>query len=382
MNTEIDKSTIAFGQLTEAGMLSLWPVLEGLSSDQQWMAWGEANYTKTLPRKWELSRTVVVNDQVLGYCLCSVRGGFLWIHRLVVGQASRGKGLGGVFVREMQRVAKGAGLLGIFLKTPVENVQGVLFYKDNGFREVSNENGHVVLMAESAGDVAVGIHQPNYLPWLGYFYKMSISNVFIFLDDADFPKGSYVNRNKICINGEGKWLTVPTGGGLKTPILHVCPAGSEWAQKHIRTLEVVYGRAPFFNEYFPAISAILSEKGSLNFADLNIALIKYVASHVGVDCIFLRSSEMNVSGLSDARLVQLVSKVGGHTYISGSGGANYQTEEIYQEHGIKLQYSNYKAEAYPQGTSEFIAGLGVLDALFNVGAEQIAATFKQLAQNR
>lgn len=382
MSNALTPNQVTFHQLTEQSMASRWSELDCLSSDQEWMSWGKSSYTLNMPRKWEFSRLAYSGESLVGYCLCSVRGGLLWVHRLVVEGASRGRGIGAAIVREMLTLVESAGLLGIMLKTPTGNQRALKFYADVGFREVAKENEYVTLLCNLQGRLAVGVHQPNYLPWLGYFYKMSISNVFIFLDDVVFPTRSYVNRNKICINGEAKWLTVPTGRSYEADINESFPAGSDWVKKHLSTLKMVYGRAPFFNQYFPDIEAVLSSNSHRDFSGLNISLIKYVASKIGIDCVFLRSSEMDVGEKSDVRLALLVEKIGGQVYISGSGGANYQSESTFEERSIRLIYSNFKAENYAQNSKEFIPGLGVLDAMFNVGAEEIALMFKRNEFNR
>ncbi|GLO52033.1 hypothetical protein PPUN110474_34340 [Pseudomonas putida] len=346
------------------------------------MAWGLERYLKNLPRKWEVSRAGYMNGQLVGYCLGSVRGGMLWIHRLVVSDEARGRGIGAAILAEMTLVAESAELNGLILKTPMESAGAVNFYSVHGFRQICHNDEYVTMIKNFNRKLTVGVHQPNYLPWLGYFYKMAISNIFIFLDDADFPKGSYVNRNKVAVNGEGKWLTVPTGRGYQTAILDAFPSGAEWVDKHLRSMESSYKRAPYFSKYFNEIAELLAKNSLRNFSDLNIALIEYVASKIGIDCVYLRSSQMNVAGKSDTRLADLVSAVGGGFYVSGGGGANYQSEATFRAKNIVLTYSNFVPEAYPQNSAEFIPGLGVLDALFNIGAEQIGEMFRVMKAHR
>ncbi len=347
------------------------------------MAWGRDSYLKELPRKWDVSRSARLDGHLVGYCLGSVRGGMLWIHRFVVSDQARGRGVGAAILGEMIRVAERAELNGLILKTPLENTGAVNFYTTHGFRQICHKNKYLTLIKNFNRELVVGIHQPNYLPWLGYFYKMAISNVFIFLDDAEFPKGSYVNRNKIAINGESKWLTVPTGRSYQAAIMDSSPSGDDWVAKHLRSMESSYKRSPYFSRYFDEIAKLLVEKSTCNFADLNIALIEYVASQIGIDCVCLRSSQMNITGKSDARLADLITSVGGGTYVSGGGGANYQSEETFAKKNIQLVYTNFVPEAYPQKNStEFIPGLGVFDALFNIGADQIGEMFKALGGRR
>lgn len=106
-------------------------------------------------------------------------------------------------------------------------------------------------------------------------------------------------------------------------------------------------------------------------------------AEIGIDCVCLRSSQMNITGKSDAKLAGLIASVGRGTYVSGGGGANYQSEKTFAEKNIQLIYANFVPEAYPQkNSSEFIPRLGVLDALFNIGADQIGDMFRALGGHR
>lgn len=233
---------------------------------------------------------------------------------------------------------------------------GISFYNSHVFRQISGDNQYLTLMSKIGSELKVGIHQPSYLPWLGYFYKMAISDVFIFLDDAEFPKGSYVNRNKIAVNGDAKWLTVPTGRSYQAAILDAFPSGEKWVDKHIRLLESAYKAAPYFSKYFDRIVCVLRASASKNFAGLNMALIEYVASRIGVNWICLRSSQMGIVGRGDARLAELV---GGSVYVSGSGD-NYKSESAFSGKNIDFECTDFTPEAYPQVASGFISGLGCL----------------------
>lgn len=351
--------------------------LHDLAADMEWLAWTDENYLHELPDKWAFSRLAVLPDgTVAGYALCSRKGTRLWLHRLVVGQAFRGRAIGRAMMGELRELARQQGLAGISLKTPVGNDGARRFYGGLGFVESAVANDHIAMDADL--DLIVSVHQPNYLPWLGYFYKVSCSDVFVFLDDADFPNRGYLSRSQILIQGQPAWLTVPV---LKqtAAIYLVQQADAKWAEKHIKTIEANYRKTPFYDTYSGAIADVLRSHAGASLAELNIALINLVCGWLGIRTCIVKSSGFGLSETSDDRLIRLVQLCGGRHYLSGKGGANYQSPEKFAQAGIDLVYSNFKPISYSQrGAEEFVPGLSVIDALFNVGGDSIAGMFAAL----
>lgn len=212
----------------------------------------------------------------------------------------------------------------------------------------------------------VAIHQPNYLPWSGYFYKMFKCDIFIFLDDAQYTKNSFINRNRIKTPSGEQWLTVPVHGSLSDKINEVKAKDSLWKAKHIKTLQLNYCKAPYFNQYFEEIAGIINGPENL-VSDINIKLIRHIASILDAPCKFMMSSEIGSEKTSDDRLIDLVLHVGGDFYLSGKGGANYQHEEKFKAKGIRLEYYDFKPPIYPQLWKDFIPALSIIDLLFNCG---------------
>jgi len=212
----------------------------------------------------------------------------------------------------------------------------------------------------------VGIHQPNYIPWGGYFYKVLHSDVFIFLDDAQYTKNSLINRNKIKTAAGAAWLTIPVKGSISKTIHEIGFAVDSWANKHISTLQMNYAKAPYTKDYLPQIAECMLKPYD-NLANHNIPLIQMIAGFLGAKCVFLRSSEMKAEGKSDKKLAALVCEAEGTVYLSGKGGANYQSEETFAQNGVKLAYTNYVQREYPQLWGPFEANLSILDILFNCG---------------
>ena len=220
----------------------------------------------------------------------------------------------------------------------------------------------------------VGIHQPNFMPWLGYFHKMAVADTFVYLDNVPYSKGSYTNRVQIKTQCGPRWLTVPvlTSGKLGQDIAGlVADDHSAWRKKALATLEGSYRKCPHFKTCFAGIERIISS-GPANLADMNIELIEYFASRLGIATPRLRSSALAARGKATDLLIAICKELGADTYLSGSGGANYQDEQAFAAAGLKLIYANYKHPVYPQPFGEFAPGLTIADLLFNCGPDSAA----------
>ena len=223
----------------------------------------------------------------------------------------------------------------------------------------------------------VAIHQPNYLPWLGYFYKIARADVFVFLDDVQFSKGSYTNRVRILASVGGKWLTIPITVSMGQAVCEVSFASPDWRKGHADTLRGAYSAAPAFFAVWPKVrEAILGADGD-DLAEVNIRLVTFLAERLGLRCQFRRSSELHLQSVSDDRLVQIAAQVApGGTYLSGKGGAKYQDPEKFHRAGLGFEYANYSPLAYHQiaraGLFDFVPGLSILDAVFHLGWSRTA----------
>lgn len=220
----------------------------------------------------------------------------------------------------------------------------------------------------------VAIHQPNYLPWLGYFAKIARADAFIFLDDVQFSKGSYTNRVQIARGGKPAWLTLPVRHSFGDNIHAVKIARDDWARAHADILKQAYGSALHFKEVWPTLETWLDNAGE-NLSEVNTHLIKQIAIRLGFATRFELSSLMQVESESaDHRLALLVAQIApGATYLSGHGGANYQSEQTFKDHGLKLIYSDFKPQSYARSGDDFLPGLSIVDALFHLGWQATAS---------
>lgn len=225
----------------------------------------------------------------------------------------------------------------------------------------------------------VAIHQPNFLPWLGFFDKIVRSDVFVLLDNVQFPKkgGTWTNRVNILMNGQRNWLTVPVDRsfhGTKLINEMLINNKTNWREKMLKSIQQNYIKAPFFKEIMPLVESLISNSTE-NLAAFNIEAIRTLTEQVGMSTDhFILASRFNAEGSSNELLISITKKVGGGTYMCGSGAEGYQEEEKFASAGLELNHQNFRHPIYRQmGKGEFLPGLSIIDALFNVGSKAVAS---------
>ncbi len=230
----------------------------------------------------------------------------------------------------------------------------------------------------------VAIHQPNYFPWLGYFIKMHLADVFVFHDFVPLSDRSYTKRCKIKAP-EGskvneKWLSLTLDTSNEKMISRIpFKALKNTLDEHLRHIQASYYSAPFFKEVFSGLSAQMDDwKQSENLATLNIKIISYIANKLDIYRECSRSSHFKIEATKDLHNLTLVKEFNGSSYLSGMGAKSYQQEEIYSASNIKLIYveSLQYLEKHPL-SSRFNPTHSVLDALFNLGWSNVETIIKE-----
>lgn len=220
----------------------------------------------------------------------------------------------------------------------------------------------------------VAIHQPNYLPWLGYFNKMARSNIFVLLDNVQYTKNGFINRNQIKTPQGASWLTV----GVLTKdrygqLINEVKINNSlpWNSTHEKSIAQNYSQAPYFRNYISFLEDIYHRKWG-RLADLNETLIKVMCEILAIRNVkFIRASELKVSGQSTELLVNICKAVGADTYLSGPSGSKYMDEELFKKDGISLRYSDFKHPTYRQLWGDFIPDMSIIDLLFNEGEKSL-----------
>lgn len=233
--------------------------------------------------------------------------------------------------------------------------------------------------------MTIAIHQPNYIPWIGYFYKIAASDVFVFLDHVKIPDRSVANRNYILgKNGEKVLLTVPLSRNEINYNKCSPDYSKNWQIKHLNCIKDAYQKSPFFDEIFPAFSELLKLKHK-TLSELNIQLINHFCSLLNINSKRIKSSEMNLSSELKKNFLNLeiCKKLKADTYLSGKGGMNYNDESSYSNLGITIKYTEFTNPQYRQiSSATFLSSLSILDLLFNTGIEDSRSYFNSLNSDR
>ncbi len=222
-------------------------------------------------------------------------------------------------------------------------------------------------------------HQPQYLPWLGYFAKLAQVDIFVLLDTVQFKKNEWQNRNRIRGAGGSQWLTVPVRHRFPQRIHEVEIAGDRWARKHRATLEQSYARFPFLKQEADLLEALYAPRwGSL--VDLNVACVRLLAARFGITTPIRLSSEIDEleDTQADERLIGLCRRLGAEVYLAGAGGQDYMDLERWRAAGIRVHFQHFTHPRYPQGREPFVSALSAIDMLLTCGKESF--TFVREAQ--
>ncbi|MDI6591493.1 MAG: WbqC family protein [Patescibacteria group bacterium] len=230
--------------------------------------------------------------------------------------------------------------------------------------------------------MTIGILQPGYLPWLGFFEQIQRADVFVIYDDVQYDKNGWRNRNRIKTKNGVQWLTVPAHVRGFPLINEVKIDNSKnWQKDHLQSLKVNYSRAPYFKAYFPKIEEILSKKWTF-LANLDIILIRVLAEILGIKTNLEISSKLKVFRKDRIeRLINICKHFGADIFYEGAGGRNYIKEpeiKAFEQAGIQIVFQNYQHPVYRQLHGEFISHLSVIDLIFNEGPNSL----KIICQNQ
>lgn len=215
--------------------------------------------------------------------------------------------------------------------------------------------------------------QPTYFPWAGYFNLISKVDYFIFLDDAQFQKGTWHNRNKLLVNTVATWLTIPVireflGQKICDSIID---DQKSWRKKHTTLIQQNYHNHPYFSIISPIVE-IIQDKSIVCLSDLNQRIIKTISKLLNIQPVFLLSSELNIFGERSERLARICEKLHCEEYISPPGASLYLKEDGFVNlTKVKLTMNEFAANEYQQHKSkEFVSHLSILDVLANLGLEK------------
>lgn len=340
--------------------------------------WKAHHFLQDLPGKWELSICCVIDNQIVGYIIASYKPNSVHVHKFMVNEKHRSREIGKkLLIKFFSKVEKISTIKKITLKVYQDNPRGVKFYKNKGFKIVCESSGLYNMSYNlnnriDRNEKIFAAHQPNFIPWLGFFNKIANSDVFIITDSLKYSKESVANRNKIKgPNGE-VLISVPISKNVNGSCVFTYDqaiiANSKWYLKFFKSLELYYSKANYFDQYYDQLRFIFMIE---NFSNMNIEFIKFILKVFSIKTeILIMSSIDNDFGLNkNERIVNFCKYLKSNIYLSGQGAKKYNDPAYFEQEGIILTYQNYEHPKYQQQFPPFVSHLSVVDLLLNCGPD-------------
>ncbi len=229
---------------------------------------------------------------------------------------------------------------------------------------------------------SIAIHQPNYLPWFGYFLKIYLADTFVFHDVVQFSKSSFTKRVKLPTKNytDTFWLSLTTGKDEPKINEVVINEVQKTVNIHLKIIESTYHNKKYFNAFFPKLKIYFQEALVHNLlSDFNISLVKNIAKYLELETVFRKSSSLKKNThISNLAIVKLLN---GNIYLSGTGAKSYQNDISFSDQGIELcyleSYNFITKNSYHQSDNKFINGLSIIDIIMNIGKEETIKMFQK-----
>jgi len=232
-------------------------------------------------------------------------------------------------------------------------------------------------MKNSSSKLAV--MQPYFFPYAGYFQLIMAVDTFVFYDDVCFIKGGWINRNRILIDGESKFLTIPCRKASQNKLINKIhhALDDKIRVKLINKVKSAYGNAPHFSKVFPVFEEVISSEYSL-ISELAIQSIRKTTNYLGLSKNFKISSETydnrNLGG--SERIVDICKKEKTTVYVNPIGGRELYDEYDFNMFGLELKFLQHELAEYPQFNNKFVPGLSILDVLMFNSKPEIRSMLK------
>jgi hypothetical protein len=225
------------------------------------------------------------------------------------------------------------------------------------------------------------VHQPQYIPWLGYFHKIAQCDKFVILDNVQYKVREFQNRNRIRTEKGWMWLSVPvvTKDGCRVRIGDIeIDNTMPWQRKHLGSLKTSYASAPYFKEYYDFFESTFHQNWA-RLSDLNVHIIKFIMDKLSIITPIVFESELNVITAKTQRIIDICRELNADTYLSGVGAKEYLDDQMFAAERIKLFYQHFDHPQYTQCYSPFMPYMSIIDLLFNHGPESKSLLFKGAA---
>jgi WbqC-like protein family len=239
-----------------------------------------------------------------------------------------------------------------------------------------SDSPQAAVLSSTGADLAargkrVAIVQSNYIPWKGYFDLIAGVDEFILLDDVQYTKRDWRNRNLIKTAQGAQWLTIPVvNKGGQTQLIEETEISEEWAGPHWARIRHSYSKAPFFRDYEPQVAALYeAAAGMKRLSDINRLFLRGLCDLLGIQTPLVNSRDYGSKGIKTEKLLSLCLAAGASSYLSGPSARDYLEEEAFAASGIKVAWMDYSGyPPYAQLYGDFDPHVSVIDLLFNTGS--------------
>ncbi len=219
-------------------------------------------------------------------------------------------------------------------------------------------------------------HQSAYLPWLGYFHKIILADKFIVLDNVQFEKNSFINRNKVKTPGKDTWLTVPvlSKGHISSSIKDLkINNKTNWRASHWKTIFFNYKKAPFFKLYSDFFEDLYKKEWEL-LCDLNQYILNYILNELNIKKEIIFQKDLPIKAVKQDLILEFCKYFKADTFIFGKLGIDYADEDLFKKNNIKIYFQEYKHPRYKQIWKDFSPYMSIIDLMFNVDKSKIIDT--------
>lgn len=225
----------------------------------------------------------------------------------------------------------------------------------------------------------VGIMQPYFFPYIGYWQLLNAVDKYVVYDDVNYIKNGWINRNRILINGQPHWFTLPLDKASPFNLINEINISSENKVKEnmLKTLHMAYHKAPFFNEVFPLVEKTIFY--SLNLSESLFFSIQEITKYLGIRTELILSSTLNKDNTLKGKnkVLSICKLLNADVYLNAIGGQDLYDKQEFQEHDLKLEFLQTDKVIYKQLKNQFVPNLSIIDVLMFNSAEQI----KQMLDN-
>lgn len=215
----------------------------------------------------------------------------------------------------------------------------------------------------------VSAHQPAFCPWLGYLHRIHLSDQFVVLDDVQFEKNSFTNRNQIKGPNGKQWLTLPVlssnNQSRSVKSILIDKTNLRWSIKMIKSIEACYSQAPYYSLHHPFFSQLFASPPDY-LVDVCSLVLRYLLDVFSISTPITFQSEFETCGSKQDLILNIAQSFNASIFLFGPNGRNYVDDDLFASHGICAAYHQFSCHQYPQLWGDFIPSLSSLDLIFNI----------------